>query len=44
MGKITLSERRCKRCTRPLPAAPAGGLCALCAQFWKVVNGIVVKK
>ena len=44
MAKITLSARRCKRCTKALPAAPDGGLCSICAQFWKVVNGVVVKK
>jgi hypothetical protein len=44
MGRITLTERRCPRCTRFFTASLNGGLCALCAQFWKIVNGVVVKK
>ena len=43
-AKVNITARRCKRCIKVLTAVPDGGLCAQCAQFWKVVKGAVVKK
>ena len=44
MAKITITQRRCKRCHACAPSAPPAGLCPACSKNWQVVNGNVVAK